>query len=191
MLNPGEQLQQPTDAKHRAWTGFCQPKCLRGIVIGCSPRPIAEVALSLPGCWKAPAARQEPPHSMRSELSFQKLTCIGLRTGRDLFGGSLAQYLPTALATLWPQIDHIVSGLNHIQVVLDHQHSMPCIHEAVQAFQQMLNIRQMEARGRLIQNIENLSSPLPLAQFLGQLYPLGLPPPTFPLHLPHLSQTNP
>src|SRR5215472_273118 len=156
--------------------------CLDGLVFEwmlqvantAAPRPIAEVALSIPGCWKAPAARQEPSQSMRSELSFQKLTCIGLRTGRDLFGGSLAQYLPTALATLWPQIDHIVSGLNHIQVVLDHQHSMPCIHEAVQAFQQMLNIRQMKARGRLIQNIENLSSPLHLAQFVGQLDALGL-----------------
>ena len=39
-LNPGEQLQQSTDTKHRAWRGGCQRKCLRGIVIGTSPPPI-------------------------------------------------------------------------------------------------------------------------------------------------------
>ena len=59
-------------------------------------------------------------------------------------------------------------------MVLDHHDRVARVHQAVQAVQQPLNVGQVQAGGRLVQDIEVVAAALDLAQLVRQLDPLRL-----------------
>src|SRR5689334_7159037 len=54
-----------------------------------------------------------------SEMRLQKPASVGRGTGRDLLGRTSHDHLTAPVATLGPEVDDIVGGLHHIQMVLD------------------------------------------------------------------------
>ena len=51
----------------------------------------------------------------------------------NLFRRTLAENLSSLIATFRSQINHVISSLNDIEVMLDDEHAMPGIDEPVEA----------------------------------------------------------
>ena len=60
---------------------------------------------------------------------------------------------PARLAALGTHVDDPVGTLDHIQVVLDHDHGVALVDQPVQHFQQSPNIFKMETGRRFVQEI--------------------------------------
>jgi hypothetical protein len=64
----------------------------------------------------------------------------------------------------------VVGGLDHVQVVLDDDHRVPGLHQPVQAVQQLLDVGQVQARRRLVQDVNGMPPRLdPLRLAAGEL----------------------
>jgi len=46
---------------------------------------------------------------------------------RNLLGGTFGNYLPPQITTLGPKVNNIISGLDHVQVMLNHNYRISCI----------------------------------------------------------------
>ena len=95
------------------------------------------------------------------------------RLGRDLFGGADRNHFTTPRATLGTEIDDPVGGLDDVEVVLDDDHGVAVIAQPMQDFQQLLDVVEMLAGGRLIEVIECFAS-VAFRQFARQLHALRL-----------------
>ncbi len=64
----------------------------------------------------------------------------------------------------------MVRLLDHVQVVLDHQHRVPRVHQPVEHPHQRVHVLEGEAGGRLVQDVHGGAA----GQLRGELDPLGL-----------------
>src|SRR5574344_2590628 len=78
--------------------------------------------------------------------------------------------LPTSLRTY---IDEVVGQFDDVQVVLDDDHRIAFVDQAVQNAHQHLDVFKMESCGRFVQHIEGFSCVF-FGQFGGQFDPLVL-----------------
>src|SRR6059036_2928262 len=63
-------------------------------------------------------------------------------------------YLAAAVvAALGPEIDDPVGGLDDVHVVLDDHHGIALIHQPVQHLEQPPDVGEVQARGRLVQDV--------------------------------------
>src|SRR6185369_14613005 len=83
----------------------------------------------------------------------------------EVFGSSLADDPAAGLSTLRSQIDDVVRGLDHVQVVLDHDDGVAAFHQRVQDSQEFLDVLEVQARRGLVQDIEG-----PAGAALGKLF---------------------
>lgn len=74
-----------------------------------------------------------------------------------------------------PQIDDPVGGLDDVQIVLDDDYGVAAIPQLVQHLEQLLDVVEVQPRGRLVQDIEGLTG-IPLGELPRQLDPLRLAP---------------
>ena len=65
--------------------------------------------------------------------------------------------LSSAIAAFRAQIDDPVRGLDDVQVVFDHHHGVAVIAQPVEYGQQLFDVMKVQARSRLIQDIQRLS----------------------------------
>src|SRR5918994_587893 len=89
-----------------------------------------------------------------------------------LFGGACRDYLAAGVTAFGSEIDDVVCGPDHIQVVLDDDDGVPRVHEPVQDGEQLLDVREVKPRRRLVQDVDGLAR-RPLAQLARQLDSLG------------------
>ena len=82
-------------------------------------------------------------------------------TWATLSGGPVATMTPASVATVWPQVDDIVSGFDDIKIVLDDEHGVASIHQAGQDLEQALDIREVQTCRRLIQHVQGASRAAP------------------------------
>src|SRR5207244_3755539 len=102
--------------------------------------------------------------------------CPGIRrlTIRHLFRNAGADDSPAAGAAFRPQVDQPVGGLEDVQIVLNDDYGVPGINESMPDMQQLLDVVEVQAGGRLVENVEGLTGAA-FAQLAGQLDSLGLP----------------
>src|SRR5215213_4759808 len=98
------------------------------------------------------ARRETPGHVLR-------------RPGRD--------HLTSGLAALRPEVDDPVGLLDHVEVVLDHEHRVARVDEPLQHLEQLLDVGEVEAGRRLVEDVERPAR-RHLRQLGGQLDPLRL-----------------
>src|SRR6185295_1047100 len=55
---------------------------------------------------------------------------------------------------LGPEVDYPVGGLDHVEVVLDDQHRVAGVAQAVQDVQQHLDVVEVQAGGGLVEDVE-------------------------------------
>ena len=104
---------------------------------------------------------------------FQVVTGVRLRHFGNLLRSAHCDDLATLRTTFWPQVYQPVGSLDHIKVVLDHHHGIAVVPQAVQYVQQLLDIREVQASGRLIEDIQGFAG-ITLGQLARQLDPLRL-----------------
>src|SRR4051812_2240316 len=77
---------------------------------------------------------------------------------RDLFRGSLCNDFSASVAALRPEIDHPVGFRHKIKVMLDDQHGMSGINEALQNVDKALYVGQVQSDRRFLQDEKVLAS---------------------------------
>ena len=90
-------------------------------------------------------------------------------------GGSLEHDGPALFATFGSEIDDPVGALDHVEVVLDHEQRGPTFEKPVEAVHELAHVPEMEARGRLVEDVEHARTRL-AEEMRGQLHPLGFSP---------------
>src|ERR1700730_8168267 len=118
-----------------------------------------------------PALPRLPRHP-RQHLR-QELPRIAPRRLHDVFRRAPGDDFAAAVAAFWAEVDHPVGGFYHFEIVLDHDDGVSLRHQLVQYFQQFLHVVEMQARGRLIQDVERAPRGA-LAQFLREFHALSL-----------------
>lgn len=96
---------------------------------------------------------------------------MALRISRYLLRRAHRHDLPTATAAFRPEINDPVCRLDYVQIVFNNHNGIAPILQFVQDFQQLFDVVEMQASGRLVQDIQGLAG-IALGQFAGQLHPL-------------------
>ena len=81
---------------------------------------------------------------------------MGMGNFRDLFGPTFGDDVAASLSSLRAKIDDPVRCLDDIKIVLHHDERVARVHEFVQDGQEFLNVGEVEAGGRLVQNIQQV-----------------------------------
>ena len=109
-----------------------------------------------------------PPQQVAQILPGVALLHLG-----DVLGRALGDDAAAAVAALGPHVDHPVGGLDDLQVVLDHHHRVAGVGQLVQHLQQLGHVVEVQARGRLVQDVERAAGGA-ARQLLGELDALRL-----------------
>jgi hypothetical protein len=62
--------------------------------------------------------------------------------------------LAAAVAAFGPEIQQPVGGLDDLEIVLDHHHGVALVDQLVEHFQQLLDVVEVQAGGRLVEDVE-------------------------------------
>src|SRR6266571_2126878 len=138
-----------------------------------SARPI------IPTAGTHSAMRPYPPSSelidlvARRQHLAQELAGERALHARDVLRRACGHHRPARRAALGPEVDHPIGGLHHVEVVLDHDHRVPLVHQPVQHLEEQADVLEVEARRRLVQDVEGTAR-VALGQLGGELDPLRL-----------------
>ena len=93
------------------------------------------------------------PFRVPPEHRRQITPCIGAFCLRDLFRGSCGNQLTAHVAAFRAQIDNVIRGLDHVQIMLDDNHGVACFDESLEHHEQALNISHMQSCSWFIKNV--------------------------------------
>src|SRR6266478_3479059 len=107
-----------------------------------------------------------------AEDAREDVTGVGLFRARDEFGRSLGDDARVAFTAFGAEAGDPVSLFDDVKMVLDDQHGVAEIDEAVQDVEKFSHVVEMEARGGLVEDIERAAS-LALGKLARELDALG------------------
>src|SRR5882672_5575427 len=84
----------------------------------------------------------------------QKLPRIAARRLHDVLRRAPGDDFAAAVAAFGAEVDHPVRGFYHFEIVLDDHDGVALRYQFVQHFQQFLDVVEMQAGGRLVQDVE-------------------------------------
>ena len=88
-------------------------------------------------------------------------------------GVPAATIVPPPVPPLRPEIDDPIRGLDHIEVVLDHEDGVPAIDQGVQDLEEHAHVLEVQAGRRFVQDVEGAAG-VPLGEFGRELHALRL-----------------
>ncbi len=91
----------------------------------------------------------------------------------DLSRRAGSHHLPAVFAAARAEIDHIIRGQDHLQVVLDDQDGVAQVAQAAQHVDQAAGIAMVQPDGRLIEHVQHAAQPR--AEQRCQAQALGFP----------------
>ena len=100
-------------------------------------------------------------------------TGVARRVDGDLLGRPRDDDPPAPRATLGAEVDHVVGGLDDVEVVLDDDHGVALVDETVQHVEEPPDVLEVQPRRRLVEDVHRASR-RPLAQLARELHPLRL-----------------
>ena len=71
-----------------------------------------------------------------------------------LLGRARGHHATTVFAAVRPQIDNPIRGLDHIQIMFDHQHGVAEVHQALEHVEQLPHVVKVEPGGGLVEQVE-------------------------------------
>src|SRR5256885_4405922 len=110
---------------------------------------------------------------LRVEDTLEVLAGVRPAVAHDLFRSAGGDDFAALIPAFRAEVDDVIGGLEYVEVVLDDDHGVAGVDQAMQDVQQPLDIGEVQAGGRLIEDIEGLPRITP-AEFFGELDPLGL-----------------
>ena len=72
----------------------------------------------------------------------------------NLVWSTLGYYPTTLFATFGAKVDNVVGNLYNIEIMLDNNHRIAPIHQLIENANQTAYILEMEARSRLVEDVE-------------------------------------
>ena len=130
-------------------------------------RPAAQAGSDL---LHGQAATGSPRGASTSRRNWPGEGALGLG---DLLGRAGRDQLAARLAALGAEVDHPVGLLDHVEVVLDHEHRVAGVDEPLQHLEQLLDVGEVEPGRRLVEDVERPAG-RHLAELRGQLDALRL-----------------
>src|SRR5713226_8574475 len=100
------------------------------------------------------------------------LAGVGLFGAGDEFGRALGDDAAAAFAAFGAEVDDPVGLLDDVEMVLDDEHGVAEINEALQNGEQFSNVVEVQAGGGFIENVKRAAG-LALGKLAGQLNALG------------------
>lgn len=100
---------------------------------------------------------------------------MGFLTRQNVFGRASGDDLAAPVAPVRSQVDQIIGILDDVDVVFDDDDGVSLFDKLVQGIQKLLDIGEMQSRGRFIQDIERASRGSS-GELFRQFDSLGLPP---------------
>src|SRR4051794_13719466 len=126
--------------------------------------------------WGRPR-RSQPPRRLRGasarQQRRQELPGVAVRVGGDLLGRALGDDDATPRPALGTHVDDPVGGLDHVEVVLDHQHRVALVDQAREHAEELADVLEVQARGRPVEHVDSAPGG-PLLELARQLHPLRL-----------------
>src|SRR5690606_8343967 len=98
---------------------------------------------------------------------------MGALAARDRLRRSDGHDLAARRAGLGPEVDHVVGVADDVEMMLDHDDGIAALDELAQEAEQPLDVDEVEARRRLVEQVERAAGGL-AGELLGELHALGL-----------------
>src|SRR5215207_931677 len=111
---------------------------------------------------------------LRRQHAAEELAREALRYLRDLLRRAGGDHFAAGLAALGAEVDDPVRLLDHVEVVLDHEHGVAAVDEPLQHLEQLLDVREVESGRGLVEDVERPAG-RDLAQLGRKLDALRLP----------------
>ena len=92
---------------------------------------------------------------------------IAARVFRDLFRRAFGDHFAAFHAAFGAEVEDPVGGLDHVQIVFDHDHGVALLDERVEDFEEFAHILEMQAGRGFIEDVERLAGRAP-AEFKGK-----------------------
>ena len=77
--------------------------------------------------------------------------------GRDLLGRAGRDDEAALVAALGTEIDDVIGGLDHVEVVLDHEDGVAGRHQPLQHLQELPDVLEVESGRGLVQRVERVA----------------------------------
>ena len=125
---------------------------------------------------RQPRARRGARRSLArpsSQEVLEVLAGVGGGDLRDGLGRPLGHELPAGVSALGPEVQDPVGALDHVEVVLDHEHGVAGVDQALEHAEEPPHVVEMEPGGGLVEDVEDVVAQ-PGAQLRGDLEALGL-----------------
>ena len=91
------------------------------------------------------------------EVLSERLSCVGFLDIEDFFTWSCEYEISSFIATFWTNVDNRIRIGDNVEVMFDHDDTIPFLNEGIENIEQFLNIRKMKSCCWLIENIEGFS----------------------------------
>lgn len=92
------------------------------------------------------------------EVISQGLSRVGPSAFGDRLRGAGDDQASALMPALWAKVENPIRAFDHIQVMFDHQNRMASVDEAVETIEQALDIGEVQASRRLIQDIQVMTA---------------------------------
>jgi hypothetical protein len=86
---------------------------------------------------------------------------VGGTDALDGLGRSLRHHLAALSPAFWSQVDHPIRRSDDVEVVLDHHRRVALLDELVQDVEEVLRVVEVQAGGRLVEDVERPACPAP------------------------------
>ena len=128
------------------------------------------------GRWSAPGAARDEPLAGAAVLQELPEVLARVRGGDlgDRLGRPFGDELPARVAALGAEIEDPVGALDHVEMVLDHEHGVARVDQAVEDAEQLADIVEVEPGGGLVEDVEVRPRSRRAASSARDLEPLGL-----------------
>ena len=144
---------------------------------GAAPRRTRD-RVPFPACRGSAAwprrSRCAPSGTARLKMRLQEPACVRRLARGDCLRACRSPRLRRRRAALGTEVDHVIGRLDDVEVVLDQEHRVAGVDEAVQRREQALDVGQVQPGRRLVEDVERVLRSLQRAQLRGDLDPLRL-----------------
>jgi hypothetical protein len=77
-----------------------------------------------------------------------------------LFGRALGNKMAAAGTAFGAEVDDVVRGLDHVEVVLDHDDGVACVDQAAGDLQELVDVGEVQSRGGIVEDIDGAAGGL-------------------------------
>src|SRR5262249_11731166 len=104
-----------------------------------------------------PAFARCPGGRRRLDQLGEEVAGIGGLDGGDLLRGPGGDHLTPRLPALGAEVDEAVGGLDHVEVVLDHDDGVAGVDETAEDVEQALDVGEVKTGRRLVEDVEGVA----------------------------------